>query len=448
MKKYADAKFRSFLNENRGKARLSSILQLTLYTGLLVKAGIDKPPRCYDERYSLAYLSLTYSKLMTPDDLIAYMKGLEIYYGLPKGIITSELIYVLRDADNKMVESLFAMMGELDIRSSEELYAFYTNIIDTMSLSLGKDDGLLSVNASLSQLIGALAQAEEGMTLYDGFCGTGRTIHCADRKCRLYLQDIDILKTPIAATMSVIRGCMLERIGSGDSLMRPLMGNDMRYDRIVSELPLGQRMSKDYLNDICINNQLDSRFCNSDTAPILQILDQLAPNGVAVLHINSSLLFKSGKAQYLRECLIENNLVDCVIELPTGVVPHTAASTAIMILKMGRTRKDVLLIDSKEHWSKNYQGVPQLNNDKLAELVNIYRNWTETEHSGFATSETILRNEATLTPRQYMTTSTDIETVNIERLAKEQEKQFERLVKLHSDLQMIRRIRDDMEGIK
>lgn len=97
----------------------------------------------------------------------------------------------------------------------------------------------------------------------------------------------------------------------------------------------------------------------ADLAFIMHALSWLAPNGTAAIVCFPGIMYRGGAEQKIRKYLVDNNFVDCVIQLPDNLFFGTSIATCIMVLKKGKTDNRVLFIDASK------QCVKVTNNNKL-----------------------------------------------------------------------------------
>ena len=71
----------------------------------------------------------------------------------------------------------------------------------------------------------------------------------------------------------------------------------------------------------------------ADMAFIMHSLAWLAPNGVASIVCFPGIMYRSGAEQKIRKYLVDNNYVDCIIQLPPNLFFGTSIATCIMVLK-------------------------------------------------------------------------------------------------------------------
>ena len=72
-------------------------------------------------------------------------------------------------------------------------------------------------------------------------------------------------------------------------------------------------------------------------------------------------MYRGGAERKIRQYLIDNNYIDCVIQLPDNLFYGTSISTCIMVLKKSKTDNSTLFIDASREFVK------VTNNNKLTQ---------------------------------------------------------------------------------
>ena len=90
----------------------------------------------------------------------------------------------------------------------------------------------------------------------------------------------------------------------------------------------------------------------------------LANNGAAAIVCFPGVMYRGGAEQKIRKYLIDNNFVDCIIQLPDNLFYGTSIATCIMVLKKNKTANSTLFIDASK------ECVKVTNNNKLTEENN------------------------------------------------------------------------------
>lgn len=169
--------------------------------------------------------------------------------------------------------------------------------------------------------------------------------------CRInmFLHDIDFDKFNIA---------------NEDTLISPQHWDDEPFEAIVSNPPYSTKWAGDS-NPLLIN---DPRFSPAgilapksyaDMAFIMHSLSWLATNGTAAIVCFPGIFYRGGAEKKIRQYLVDNNFIDCIIQLPSNLFFGTSIATCIMVLKKSKTDNALLFIDATNECEK------VTNNNKL-----------------------------------------------------------------------------------
>ena len=165
----------------------------------------------------------------------------------------------------------------------------------------------------------------------------------------MFLHDVDFDKFNIACE---------------DTLIEPQHWDEEPFEAIVSNPPYSIPWAGDS-NPLLIN---DTRFApagvlapkaKSDMAFIMHSLAWLSTNGVAAIVCFPGIFYRNGAEQKIRKYLIDNNFIDCIIQLPDNLFFGTSIATCIMVMKKGKADNKILFIDASKEFVK------VTNNNKL-----------------------------------------------------------------------------------
>ena len=146
-------------------------------------------------------------------------------------------------------------------------------------------------------------------------------------------------------------------IGHGDTLTDPLHWDDEPFEAIVSNPPYSIKWDGD-ANALLIN---DPRFSpagvlapksKADLAFIMHALSWLATSGTAAIVCFPGIFYRGGAEQKIRKYLIDNNFLDCVIQLPDNLFYGTTIATCIIVLKKSKSENSTLFIDASREFVK------------------------------------------------------------------------------------------------
>jgi type I restriction enzyme M protein len=167
-----------------------------------------------------------------------------------------------------------------------------------------------------------------------------------------------------------------------------------------------------------------------DYAFILHMLSSLDENGRMAVLVPHGVLFRERNELKIRKNLIEANLLDAVIGLPSNLLYETAIPTAVLIFKKNRARKDVLFIDASEEYEKNSrQNV--LGSDNIDRISKTYADFkTSAKFSYLASTEDIKNNELNLNISLYVDKYNDpVEDINLDEVWEQVEQEQDKLRK-------------------
>lgn len=211
------------------------------------------------------------------------------------------------------------------------------------------------------------------------------------------------------------------RIANEDTLTRPQHWDEEPFEAIVSNPPYSTKWEgKD--NPLLIN---DTRFSPAgilapksyaDMAFIMHSLSWLATNGVAAIVCFPGIFYRGGAEQKIRKYLIENNYIDCIIQLPSNLFFGTSIATCIMVMKKSKSSDDVLFIDASA------ECVKVTNNNKLTQgnIENILRIFTERKDIDYTAkvvkNSVIAENDFNLSVSTYVEKEDKREKIDINEL--------------------------------
>ena len=208
--------------------------------------------------------------------------------------------------------------------------------------------------------------------------------------------------------------------------------NEFKADVVISNPPYSLKF------DNVDNYKYDARFSNygvppkskADYAFVLHGLSHLKENGSAFFILPHGVLFRGSKEGDIRKLLIDDNLLDAVIGLPSNLFLNTQIPVCVLIFKKTRNDKDkdILFIDaSKEFVKEGKQNY--LNDDQIEKIKSAY--WLRKDIDKFshvASLEEIKKNDYNLNIPRYVDTSEEKEPVDLAQVVSE-------LVQIESEIE-------------
>lgn len=210
-------------------------------------------------------------------------------------------------------------------------------------------------------------------------------------------------------------------IACEDTLIAPAHWDEEPFELIVSNPPYSIKWAGDD-NPLLIN---DPRFApagvlapksKADLAFIMHSLSWLASNGTAAIVCFPGIMYRGGAEQKIRKYLIDNNYVDCVIQLPANLFFGTSIATCIMVLKKGKADSKTLFIDASNECIKVTNN-NKLTAENIKRIVDTYANREEVQHfSHLADYDEVAENDYNLSVSTYVEAEDTREKIDIVKL--------------------------------
>ena len=223
---------------------------------------------------------------------------------------------------------------------------YHDNTIDTVgdayeflmgmyASNAGKSGGEYFTPQDVSELLTKLAIYGKTSVnkVYDPACGSGslllKTAKILDMKNirqGFFGQEINLTTYNLCRINMFLHNVGYEKfnIENGDTLTEPKHWDEEPFEVIVSNPPYSTKWVGDD-NPILINDQRFSPAgvlapkSKADMAFIMHSLSWLAPNGTAAIVCFPGIMYRGGAEKKIRQYLVDNNYVDCIIQLPSNL---------------------------------------------------------------------------------------------------------------------------------
>lgn len=349
----------------------------------------------------------------------------------------SQAILGPTDQRNKMIRNLLkdfngADLGEVD---DDILGNAYMYMIERFGTEAGKKAGEFFSPRSLCKLVAKLAEPKPGDRICDPACGSGGLLLLAGAEVEkagskdyaLYGQEKTGATYNLARMNMFLHGLDSARIEWGDTLNNPLLrdGNGlMKFDVVVANPPF----SLDKWGDKSLENDKYNRFwrgmppaSKGDYAFISHMVETAkAKEGRVAVIVPHGVLFRGSSEGRIRQAFLEENILDAVIGLPSGLFQTTGIPVAILIFDRSREaggknekRKDVLFIDASREFTAG-KNQNTLSDENIEKIVDTYKKRSEIEkYSHVATFDEIKENDFNLNIPRYVDTFEEETQVDI-----------------------------------
>ena len=335
----------------------------------------------------------------------------------------------------------------------------YEYLMTMYASNAGKSGGEFFTPADVSELLTRLGTV--GKThinkVYDPACGSGSLLLKAEKVLGkeavtngFYGQEINITTYNLCRINMFLHDIGFDKfdIACDDTLTSPQHWDDEPFELIVSNPPYSIKWAGDS-NPLLIN---DPRYApagvlapksKADMAFIMHSLSWLAPNGTAAIVCFPGIMYRGGAEKKIRKYLIDNNFVDCIIQLPSNLFFGTSIATCIMVLKKGKSDNTTIFIDATKECIKVTNN-NRLTEDNLQKIVSAFAQREEIKHvSHVASYEEIAENDYNLSVSTYVEAEDTREVIDITKLNAE----IEEIVLREAELRdAIRNIIEEIEG--
>ena len=335
----------------------------------------------------------------------------------------------------------------------------YEYLMTMYASNAGKSGGEFFTPADVSELLTRLGTVGKTRInkVYDPACGSGSLLLKAEKVLGkeavtngFYGQEINITTYNLCRINMFLHDIGFDKfdIACDDTLTSPQHWDDEPFELIVSNPPYSIKWAGDS-NPLLIN---DPRYApagvlapksKADMAFIMHSLSWLAPNGTAAIVCFPGIMYRGGAEKKIRKYLIDNNFVDCIIQLPSNLFFGTSIATCIMVLKKGKADNTTIFIDATKECIKVTNN-NRLTEDNLQKIVSAFARREEIKHfSHVANYEEIAENDYNLSVSTYVEAEDTREIIDIKKLNAE----IEEIVLRESELRdAIRNIIEEIEG--
>lgn len=253
----------------------------------------------------------------------------------------------------------------------------YEYLIEKFADDAGKKGGEFYTPHGVVRLIVELLQPRQGMRICDPTCGSGgMLIQCAKYvvehggradNVSLYGQEKNLGTWAICKMNMLLHGFPDARIEKGDTIRDPKLVQDgalLLFDRVIANPPF----SLDAWGTEAAERDGFGRFrfgippkTKGDLAFVQHMVATLSPTGKLGVVMPHGVLFRGGSEGDIRRGLLQEDLIEAVIGLPTNLFYGTGIPAAVLVMNRKKDparRGKVLFIEAsrefREGSAQNY----------------------------------------------------------------------------------------------
>ncbi|HEU5381670.1 MAG TPA: N-6 DNA methylase [Ktedonobacteraceae bacterium] len=309
-------------------------------------------------------------------------------------------------------------LGLQDVDPNDLAQAF-DNLLQMFSEAEGKRGDEFYTPKEVGRLMAHLLSPEPQSTIYDPACGSGGFLIAAsqysegNKTLKLFGQEINPIASSIAKMNVFLHNDLDAKIAVGDSLSHPLFvlkGSELQtFDYILSNPPWNQKIE----NASIFEHDPWRRFerfgppprSSSAWAWLEHIYASLNKNGRAAVVLPLGVLFRGHREREIRQGFVEEDVIECIIQLPANLFYGTGIPCAIIMLNRNKSvehKKQILLINASSFAEKGRRK-NTLASQGITIITELYQGWeTREKLSRVITQEEARSADYNLLPSRFI----------------------------------------------
>jgi type I restriction enzyme M protein len=311
-----------------------------------------------------------------------YSKIYQVYASVLENIPTpqlKEVFYNIQQIDEYYLKHNF-----------EEVFEYVLKILIDFQ---GKRSGESVQPKEISRLIIELANLDGNTNVYNPFAGLA--------SFGIYLKDNQEYHAQEINTFTWAIGQLRLKAHNKEYSYGYKLGNSIenwnefqKFDLIVATPPFKMGVQTFF------HSQIDGgRIKDVENFLIEKGIQSLSDKGKLITVFSLSFLFSVGRLTKLKKWLVDNDRIDTIITLPSGLLSNTSIPICIVIFKNVSSRPGYIkFLDASSFYSKDKSSGKYL---KDKELLNIINQDIENEYLRYVTTEDIYDNDFDLSVGRY-----------------------------------------------
>lgn len=343
-------------------------------------------------------------------------------------------VYAQQNLDSATLGEIIDLIGNINLgdakaRSADVLGHVFEYFLGKFALAEGKNGGQFYTPKSIVELLVEMLEPYQGR-VFDPCCGSGGMFvqsekFVADHQGRvndisIYGQESNLTTWRLAKMNLAIRGIDSSQVkwNSEGSFLNNAH-KDLKADYIIANPPFNV---SDWSGDLL---RTDARWKygippagNANFAWIQHFLYHMAPKGQAGFVLaKGALTSKTSGEGDIRKELIEQDLIDCIVNLPAKLFLNTQIPASLWFMRRGRDNgkyrnrsRQILFIDARNMGHLINRRTREFSREDIELISQTYHNWRNPDGeyedvAGFCKSEGVERVaelDYVLTPGRYV----------------------------------------------
>lgn len=364
------------------------------------------------------------------EDIDLAMESLEKENPSLKGVLPKD--YGRATLDKQKLGGLIDLIGNISLNhngqgKAKDILGFvFEYFLGHFAEAEGKKGGQFYTPACIVKLLVEMLEPTANSRIYDGCCGSGgmfvqseKFIELHEHKTgqiSIYGQESNPTTYRLCKMNLAIRRIEAQ-IELGDTFLDDKFP-DKKFDYILANPPFN-------VSDYSIRKADTHKWKygippegNANFAWLQHFVSKLAPSGTAgIVMANGSMSSETSNEGEIRKNIIEADLIDCMVALPTQLFYNTQIPACLWFFARDKTNhkfrnrsQEVLFIDAREMGRMISRKQRELSDEDIQKIASTYHNWRNKNGNykdipGFCKSvslEEIRKNKYILTPGRYI----------------------------------------------
>ena len=369
-------------------------------------------------------------------------ESIEEYNPSLEGVLVSIDFNIKNKLSDKKLQDLITHFSQYRLRNEDFehpdlLGTAYEYLIKMFADSSGKKGGEFYTPGEVVSLLVKLLKPAAGMKVYDPTSGSGGMLvqtrnYLLDNNLNpndlsLYGQEMNLNTWAISKMNMFLHGVFNADIRKGDTLREPQHIKDgrlMRFDRVIANPPFSlKKWGKDEADSDSFG-----RFPYGtppkdagDLAFIQHMIASLNNHGKLGVVVPHGVLFRGSSEKEIRKGMLEDDLLEAVIGLPSSLFYGTGIPAALLIINKDKPQErkgKVLFINGELEYQegKNQNKLRDEDIEHVMDIFNAFKD--EKRYSKVVSMDEIRENDYNLNIRRYADTSPPPEQFDVKAILK------------------------------
>ncbi len=367
-------------------------------------------------------------------------ESIEEHNAMLEGVLVSIDFNIKNKLSDTKLRDLLSHFSKYRLRNSDFeqpdlLGSAYEYLIKMFADSAGKKGGEFYTPSEVVRLLVTLLNPHAGMRIYDPTSGSGGMLIQTRNyliqqnenaaNLSLYGQEMNLNTWAICKMNMFLHGVFNADIRKGDTLGNPQHLKDgelMLFDRVIANPPFSlKKWGKE-----SADNDAFGRFPYGtppkdagDLAFVQHMIASLNAEGKMGVVMPHGVLFRGSSEKAIRQGILEDDLLEAVIGLPSGLFYGTGIPACLLIInkqKAADRKGNVIFINAELEFQEG-KNQNKLRDSDIATIVDTFNQYqTIKRYSKVVELAEIQENDYNLNIRRYADTSPPAESFDVKAI--------------------------------